>query len=56
MDDDIDHSFDLKDFEKALKKYHPRRAVPFLAAHPWNLSPRAMIDRVKYVDHALMAL
>lgn len=56
MDDDLSLSFDLKMFEKALKKYRPRRAVPLLPKHPWNSTQKAMIDYVKYVDHAFMAL
>ena len=55
-DDDLELFFDLKDFETMLETYQPPRAVPHVLAHPWNKFPRARIDRVKYVDHSLMAL
>jgi len=55
-DDDLQFSFDLALFERFVRAHKPRRAVPCLPAHKWNTRQKASIDRVKYVDHAFMAV
>lgn len=55
-DDDMGLRFHWQAFESLLRQHEPWRATAIEVNHEWNRVRRGAIDRVKYVDHAIMAV